>query len=279
MTVKEFTALLLRALGYDTTGENYGKVMDLAKELGLLNGVTSEETANVVRGTAFVMMYNTLETNAKGEESALVYKLGYKEMPRPETFEVLSVEASGLKTIGIKFSDDFDKESLKNITLKNGSDNVDFDIASVDYFMCRLVLDTVAVQDSVYTVAFDSVKTTYTDKTIDKYEAKVFMTDATRPELPSVEAVDAKTLLVTMSEPINLEENSFKALDQFKINDKALIAKVQSNPKNKGKNQLTLELKDALEPGEYKITVSGLEDYAGFVAKTRDHSFEVRGYY
>lgn len=272
VTVKEFTAMLLRALGYDTTGDNYAKVMDLAKDLKLFNGVTLKEDDKLVRGNAFILMNNTLETNPKGEDKALVYKLGYKEVPKPQHLTVLSAEAAGLKAIDIKFSKAVDEASLSKIVVKDGNKKVV--VAKrvlLDEMTARLVLEKVAKQDVKYTVIVEDVKSVDKSETVEKFEGFVFMTDSTRPEVLSAEALNPKTILVKTSEPIANASNVVKKLNEVKIEGKALHGKIL----NDNKNEVVFELSTALKPGDYKVEISGLKDYAGFIAKTQEFDITV----
>lgn len=274
VTVKEFTAMLLRALGHDTMGDNYAKVMDLAKEQGLFQGVMAEEAAPVIRGVAFIMMNNTLETAPKGEKQALVYKLGYKEMPKPENLVVTEVMSSGLKTIDIKFSKAVDETSLQKVVVKEGTKKITVSEQKVleDGMVGRLVLQTIAKQDAKYTVITENVKSQDLKETVEKNEATIYMTDNVRPEVQSVEVVNPKTLLVKVSEPLNTEKlTNFKTLNEFKIEGKALAGRVQ----NANKNEIVVELGKALKAGDHKLEVSGLRDYANFIAKTMEFDITV----
>lgn len=271
VTVKEFTAMLLRALGHDTMGDNYAKVMDLAKEQGLFQGVMAEEAAPVIRGVAFIMMNNTLETAPKGEKEALVYKLGYKEMPKPENLTVISAEAAGLKAIDVKFSKDVNEESLSKIAIKDGSKKIGFKGMLLDSMTARLVLTQVAKQDAKYSIIVDGVKAVDMKEAVEKFEGTVYMTDATRPEVLAAEALNPKTILVKTSEPVANASNVVKKLNEVKIDGKALYGKIM----NENKNEIVVELNKALKPGDYKVEISGLKDYANFIAKTMEFDITV----
>lgn len=273
-TVKEFAAMLLRALGHDTTGENYPKVMELAKELKLFNGATVEENAPIVRGIAFILMNNTLETAPKGEDKALVYKLGYKEEPKPQGFVVTEAKAAGRKAIDVKFSKAVDEKTLFNFVIKDGPKSVVIDkkIVSDDAMTVRLVLLHAAKQDANYTLRVGSVKTVDGKETVEKFEAKVSMTDQVRPEVLSVEVLNPKTFVVKTSEPIDFTTmKSFSSLKNFKIEGKEMTVKVM----NAYKDEIIVEFYNALKPGDYKLEVSGLKDFDGLIAKTMEFDITV----
>lgn len=274
VTAKEFAAMLLRALGHDTTGENYPKVMELAKELKLFNGATVEENAPIVRGIAFILMNNTLETAPKGEDKALVYKLGYKEEPKPQGFVVTEAKAAGRKAIDISFSKAVDEKTLFNIDLSEGpkSVNIDKTMVSADGMTVRVVLEKAAKQDALYNLTVASVKTVDGKETVENFEAKVSMTDQVRPEVKGVEVLNPKTFIVKTSEPIDFTTmKSFSSLKNFKISGKELTVKIM----NAYKDEIIVELYSALKPGDYKLEVSGLRDFDGLIAKTEEFDITV----
>lgn len=272
VTYKEFSAMLLRALGYDTTGKNYSKVTQIANSINLYNGLQPYENDEIIRGAAFILMNNTLETAPKGETKPLVYKLGYRTEPAPEKFSVTGVESVGLKAIDVKFSEPVNESTLNFIHLSKdkGKQKVGYDTVMLDDLTVRLVLQNTASQDTTIDVSVHDVKSVK-QELVAIHHASVTMSDTTPPEVLSVEALNPKTLIVKVSEPIKLEAKSFTSLSEFKIEGKALNGKVHNNLEN----QLTVELSNALKPGDYTVEVSGLRDYAGFSNKSQDFNITV----
>ncbi len=79
LSSEEYTALMLKLLGYDETSDfQPGHALDKAEEIGLF---TASELQAIVQSPVFSRMqavlvtYNTLKTPAKGDERALITKL------------------------------------------------------------------------------------------------------------------------------------------------------------------------------------------------------------
>lgn len=272
VTVKEFTAMLLRALGYDTTGKNYSNVMTLANSLSLFKGTSPGEDAKIMRGVAFILMNNTLETAPKGEKTALVYKLGYKNQPMPDKFSVVSAEAVSLKAVDIKFSQPVNESTLNYIQIsrEKGKHKIAITPFMLDETTVRAVLQNKAAQDTSLDILVANVKSAK-QEVVENYNGSVTMMDTTPPEVLSVEAPNPKTLIVKVSEPIDLEAKNLRGLNEFKIEAKALNGKIY----NELENELIVELGTALSPGSHNLEVSGLRDFAGFSAKAQDFNINV----
>lgn len=272
VTYKEFSAMLLRALGYDTTGKNYSKVTTTANSLRLYKGLFPGEDGKVIRGAAFILMNNTLETAPKGEKKALVYKLGYKSEPTPDKFSVMSADAVGLKAIDFKFSQPVNESTLNfiQVSKEKGKHKIAITPFMLDETTVRAILQNTTAQDTNFDLLVANVKSAK-QEVVEIYNGSVTMSDTTPPEVLSVDVPNPKTLIVKVSEPLNFESKSFKNLNEFKIEGKALNGKVYNNLEN----EIIVELANALKPGDYSLEVSGMRDYAGFSVKQQDFNITV----
>jgi hypothetical protein len=67
VTVIQFQTVLLRALNYTEEAKLYDSVPDIAKKIGLMEGLSHlSPKDNLTRGDMAVMIYNALNTRAKG---------------------------------------------------------------------------------------------------------------------------------------------------------------------------------------------------------------------
>ncbi len=67
VTVKQFQTVLLRALGYTEEAKLSDSIPDIAKKIGLMEGVSGlSYKDNLTRGDMAVMIYNALNIRAKG---------------------------------------------------------------------------------------------------------------------------------------------------------------------------------------------------------------------
>ncbi len=76
VTTQEYVTFMLRALGY-TGSDVYAKAIEMGNDMKLLKNVKANKAKDIIkRADVFAIMYNTLYTNAKGADKALVYQLG-----------------------------------------------------------------------------------------------------------------------------------------------------------------------------------------------------------
>lgn len=97
----QFVAVMLRALGYDTTGTNYEGAKALSVELGLVAEGT-DFTSEAVRGTYYTVILAALDTNMKDTEVTLGADLGLEGYAVEQG--VSSVSVVGTKLIEVKFN-------------------------------------------------------------------------------------------------------------------------------------------------------------------------------
>lgn len=90
---QDVATLLLRALGYEITDEIYPTVSELAKEIGVLNQIETENDTLITRDIVAQMMLNTLNTNVKDGEQTLGEMLGYADPETPVELEALEISA------------------------------------------------------------------------------------------------------------------------------------------------------------------------------------------
>jgi len=114
ITVQDYALVLLRALGY--TDVEWKDAYTKAKDLGLLEGITLEATAKLLRGNMSVMTVTALNTKVKDTEKTLAETLGIE---MPAEFAV-TAKATGAKKITVTFNKAVDKTKAV-ITVNKGS--------------------------------------------------------------------------------------------------------------------------------------------------------------
>ncbi|WFA08668.1 S-layer homology domain-containing protein [Tissierella sp. Yu-01] len=78
VTVKQFMAVLLRVLGYEEESKLWDTVPELAKNLGIMEGLNLNSNSTLTRGQMAVMTLNTLRLTIKGSTLTLAEKLNLK---------------------------------------------------------------------------------------------------------------------------------------------------------------------------------------------------------
>lgn len=118
---QSFAAVILRALGVDTTGaENYAKVPELAVKAGILPEGTDWK-ASATRGTTYVVLVTALNTPV-GETGQTLGQL--LKLPGFDTVAaVAAASAAGVKKIKVTFNQAVDTEKV-SISVKKDEFNV-----------------------------------------------------------------------------------------------------------------------------------------------------------
>lgn len=75
VTVHQFMTVLLRVLGYEEESKLWNTVPDLAKSLGIMDGLQYDTNSELTRGEMAVMTFNTLNLTMKGSSLILAEKL------------------------------------------------------------------------------------------------------------------------------------------------------------------------------------------------------------
>ena len=75
VTVHQFMTVLLRVLGYEEESKLWNTVPDLAKSLGIMDGLQYDTNSELTRGEMAVMTFNTLNLTIKGSSLILAEKL------------------------------------------------------------------------------------------------------------------------------------------------------------------------------------------------------------
>ncbi len=270
VTVKEFSAFMLRALEYTETP--YEETMKKAEELGLLKGVESLEADKaLVRGDAFVVMFNTLNTKPKDNKNMLKNVLGIVEMDPVAKIE--KVEADNLKqikvylTAPIEDAGDESNWSLKTDNAKLSEEDSDY-VLSEDGMMVTITLKEQADQQDDFTL---TCKDLLEDK---KVKVEGSFLDDTVPTIESAEVLGIRTIKVVFSEPMT-EKSMFKSANyEVKKEGKSRIYVTKVEEQKNGTEAL-VTLGSDLKDGDITVQVKKVKDYAGFTAPKKSFDLTV----
>jgi hypothetical protein len=178
-------------------------------------------------------------------------------------FALESVVAWGLRGLMITFTAEVDGD----VTIDLATDDI-----TTDGNVAYVVLDATKAQNEEVTV-----KVTATGKDgieIDEEEVDVVMQDKVDPTLVSVEATNAKTIVVKYSEPIADATVATAVFDDVKIDDAKLVG---TSTLSDDDTTVTYELNTALEANTYVFTSESVTDYAGFVVPAAATTITVVG--
>jgi hypothetical protein len=274
ITMYDFLAVMLRALGVDTTGDNYANVPQLAVEYGLIDSADQDLSVAATRGEYYVVIVTTL--NAEVEDGVtLGEKLGLPGFApeEPDALEVEKASAPNLKQVVVEFNQDVtdNAEAAKadNYSVKDGK-----------------VVD-VAVNGSTVTLTLEKAFTQQTTKVLtisdkvlgEKEEIDVRFFDTTVPEAVSAEVIGKNTIKVTFSEPINVDllDTRTKKRDGFGLKDsEGKTVYVDDVTFAKNNTEANVSFYTTFKEGEYTLSVkSAYQDYAGFKVVEEDFTVDV----
>lgn len=184
-----------------------------------------------------------------------------KELP----FELIKIRADNLKEIALDFSTPVDKKSslflgnyytnggtIKSVRLENEDSTI------------VLTLNETMTNEKYYKLSINKIKSHKGEELkIRDREFQVF--DNRPPEVKEVKALGDKVLRIYMTEPVVFANPS-----NFKIDNKRFSGKVEIVD-----NVISLIPYIALSEGHYVLTVSNLDDYAGYKGIEQDIDFNI----
>ncbi|MBU5436982.1 hypothetical protein KQI42_03110 [Tissierella sp. MSJ-40] len=263
ITAQQYATILLRALGYEVNDDAYAKIMDTAKELGILKNVEAEAKTEITRAQMAEMTFNALGVKMKDKDETLANKLGIT-LPTPEKLEVVEVKADNLKEIKVVLNKAVNEESA--VDLNNYETNAG-DIADINYSADNntivILLDKAMKNKDKYELTIDGVKD---DKNVLDVKKEFVALDNAIPEVVEVVALGTKAVKVVMSEPVDGAKAS-----NFKLDGKSAYGSVEVA----AGRDIILKTYSDVSIGEHELTVSGLKDFAGFKSVETKHSFTV----
>lgn len=261
ITAQHYATILLRALGYgEEVAEKagYDKALELAAELGLLEGVKVENKTPITRGQMAVMTYDALGTKMKDSEETLADKLEI-EMPKPAALEVEEVKADNLKEVVVRFNQKVDKATVTNANVSVDKNKGSAALAE-DGVTVVITMDKALVNQKAYTAVVKGVKSVGGLEIAEtKVDFKAF--DRTLPEVEDIVVTGPRSFELVFSEPISKDKTAQNGKLEIKQGNTKVGHKVTVNDTRK----VAVDVYTNLQEGkEYEVTVNGFEDFAGY---------------
>lgn len=283
MTARQYYKVLLVALGYKYNVEfTWNNVFQFAAEKGIYKLVdntiftisdmctgTVEALKAIVKGGNDTLLARLVKDGAITERTAEATGL-YASIPK--VLQITDVIADNFKTVKVVFNKELNKDTIKA---------ANFAIDGIDYVSLLDDGSTVAVVMADGSVTAQNTKRDITIKnvrssdgmTIPETKRTVEFIDTTVPALTGAAALNGLTVVVSATEPINENSvNLFDLMDNIKIDNESIIAKSSSDP---AKNTVTFILNAAYKKGVHTISISGLRDYAGYVAPAKAFNIDI----
>jgi len=263
------------------------------------------DLANIADATAavdayLVAAYDTVEKVAEAErlgilaeekvakivdteaKASLTKKIDdHKKLVAAKKIEVSSATVTAsfdnFKTVKLTFNKPVDETTLSSTTIKLNDGGKTFSLdtkKSDDKKTFILVLDNPSKQSEEIKLTIDGVKDT-NGIVMDKFEKTYTVRDVVDPIIKSVEVVDAKTLRIYTSEPINIQNSApnYSLFDgnidtvngtKMIIDNNLTVHAAVSQDFYKG--YIQLDFQSPFSAATHTLSISGLRDYAGFAA-------------
>jgi hypothetical protein len=190
----------------------------------------------------------------------------------PVNASFVSATSNNLKQVVVNFSAPLDKataEDESNYTLSDANKNAlpwtfKSAVLSDDGKSVTLTLADAYTfsQQTQYLLSFNDVKDAAGNVLSQDY-APFTPIDNTLPTVANAEALGNKTIRITFSEPVQLP-----SISNFQIDGVQAVGYVTAS----SSNTVMLRLYSPLSDGTHKLTVSGVQDYAGFKSLSQDVS-------
>jgi hypothetical protein len=281
MTAKEYYKVLLVALGYEEGVDfTWANLLQFAATKGLVKLL--DNTAFTVNDLC-VATVEALKATVKGGDDNLITMLVeagviaadkavatglYSGVPR--ALQVVSASADNLKTAKLVFSKELDKNTVNKDNISN--DDIEEVKLLDDKKTVLLIFKDGLKQGNEKKVTIKNVKSTDGAK-IAEVDKTITFYDTAFPTITGAVAEDAKSIVVSVSEPIDLEYGDvFETYEDIEIDDQNMIAQASFDFV---KNTITFTLNDVLDAGSHKISIKGLKDYAGYIAMTASFNIAV----
>lgn len=186
--------------------------------------------------------------------------------PVVSKIEVKDITTTGLKTAVVTFNKAFDKDTVTTTTVKatvGGADRVASLVKADDNLSVTIVLSSLA-QGEKLKVEVNGVKDADKNE-IKDYSKEIVVYDTTLPTVKGVTVVNAKTIEVNFSEPMNVLPNGqtydARVFDDLLFGTTKAVGTVTVDAV---KTKMTLTLNTALAAGDYQFSVGPRVDYAGY---------------
>ena len=263
VTLQQAAAYMLRALGYDVEWAN---VVEKAKELKLLDGLTAGAGDVVKRADVFEVALKTIETPKKGSDKKLGEELGVLKpevvVPEVKAVKLDSAVALNSKVIEVSLAEAGEKVDASVFAVKDADNKTiavkeaKFADWDTDKETVLLTLEADTTVGTLYTVTSGDTSANFGGKAKDEDAAtvkSVTSTDYNEVTVEFNEAIDLSTVKVTLAE---------------KYGDKATLSVLDM--KYDGNSKVVLTTAEQKSNTLYAATVENAKDLAGNVMEKDD---------
>lgn len=276
ITRQQMAKVLVNGFGLKDLAGVESKVTDTDKaQAEYVNYINILSENGVTEVTAF----NPTGAVKRGQMASFLnrsYDSAHKVVAPETATKVVSVSATNLVQAVITFdgtvdratAEDHDNYTIVEVDDTSVSKDIKSAVLSADGKSVTLTLDAPTDDDEFanqekYQLSFNNIKSG--DKVLSVKDSEFTPVDAALPTVEGVQALGNKTIRVVFSEPVQKASPA-----NFLVDGNTLIG----NTKVSG-NTVIVKLFSTLADGEHKVTVTGVEDHAGFKSLSKEVAFDV----
>jgi len=286
MSAKEYYKVLLTALGYtygteDTADFDWSTVFSFAASKGLIKLVdndtftiddlcigTVEALKLTVKGGTDTLITTLVDGGNIAADKAVASGL---YTTTAKALEVVSATADNLKTAKVVFNKELDSTTITAANFKN-ADVTAAPTLLDDKKTVIVVFATKKAQSATADIVIANVKST-DGVTITSVTKTVTFVDTTIPAVTGVVAKNAKTLVISSSEPMMYTQDTPQPLSSIKIDGNVAFG---TTVVDSVKNTITVSLYNyTMATGTRTVAIADLTDYAGYKAVAQSFNVEV----
>mgnify|MGYP000851668872 FL=1 len=268
----QLVILLLRAMGYSQAEKD--NCWDLAVKAGFVSagGAVALQLNNaLIRDDAAGVLHSAVKNGVCADGKTLIEKLiasgavdeaaaaaaGFIAA-KPDTFEVVDVEANNLVRVAVTFNKEVDKDSIDDGDFDVDSEDVDADDVSLsdDLMVATLTVPVMGNGDEI-TIAVSGLTDVDGNELVD-FETEFTPIDVKQPTIKSIEFTGPTTAKITFSEPID-EDNSNPEI----IIDGGIYS-ASAAPDYDNKTAVEIDLGTELDEDTHSFKIKGFQDFAGY---------------
>ncbi|MCF6463458.1 S-layer homology domain-containing protein [Clostridium sp. Cult1] len=256
--VQQFQTLLLRVLGYGEEVKDYKNVPEIAKTLGLMDGISAEPDENVKRGLMAAMTLNALKLYPSGSSLTLAQELNLKI---PDTFDVSAVptiDKNNVKFEGVAKGTNALKIHLKPLSSDITSGEKQYNIPLEEDGRFSYLVENLQPGKYEYKFLSGNLSTKTQSFTIQELPF----------ELQDIKGDNLKEIIINFTAPVD------KASSLFTSNYTTNAGTVKSARLENNDTTVVLTLNETMRnQNTYKISINRIKSSKGKEISIRDREF------
>jgi len=255
VTAQMVATYMLRVLGYEV---NWDTAVAEAAVLGIMDDTPSEK---FLRGNAFDMMYDAVNTKMANSEMTLGQKLGKIAMEEEVVAEDVAIDSAvalNSQVVEVSLDGDMDAPEMVDASIFMVTDEDDAELAiesavfagwDADNYTVLVRLDEALTAGEAYTVASGDSSVAFGGMGVDD----------TDPAIDDVTSADYNKVEITFTEAFDIADVMVTITEKYGDKDELAVLDMEYS----GSDKLVVTTSEQADSTLYEVEVDGLADLAG----------------